>query len=106
MRKKLLELGIKLSGQRFIVRKNQGRPLYAGDDIGHRERFSRPGRPLQHLLFFTGRKTVYQSIDCLRLITHGMKGRYQLKSPFIVHARPRFPLFSAYPEPRPSTSAG
>jgi hypothetical protein len=49
-RKKLLELRIQLSCERFIVTQNQGWPLNLLDDIRHRESLSRSGHPHKHLM--------------------------------------------------------
>ena len=66
--KELLELAVKLGGQRLVVRQHQRRPLHGLDDVGHGERLARAGHAHQHLLLAAGAQAVDQGRDGLRLI--------------------------------------
>ena len=50
--KELFELGIKLRGQRLVVRQHQRRAIQLGDDIRHREGLAGAGDSQQHLIAF------------------------------------------------------
>ena len=52
VRKELLELAVKLGGQRLVVRHDQRGPLHGLDDVGHREGLARAGHAHQHLVLF------------------------------------------------------
>ncbi len=50
VRKELLELGVELCGQRFVVRHDQHGPLHLLDHVGHGEGLAGAGHAHQHLL--------------------------------------------------------
>ncbi len=71
LRKKTFELGIKLRGQRLVVRDNKCRSVHVFDDIGNGKRLARAGDAEQHLMFHAGQQAVGQLRNRLRLVTGG-----------------------------------
>ena len=82
MREELLELGVELGGERFVVRHDEGRALNRLDHVGHGERFAGAGHAHERLNFFTGTKPRHQLRDRLRLVARGLKRRNELKIHF------------------------
>ena len=68
IREELLEFAAKLRGERFVMREDERRAVYARDDVSHREGLAGAGDSEQHLLaealFDSARELVYR----LRLI--------------------------------------
>ena len=80
MRKEFFEFTVQLTGQCLVMRKDQGRPVYTLDDIGHGKGLSGTGSTFQDLFLFSLFQTFDQRINCLRLITGCLKRRDQFKS--------------------------
>ena len=80
VRKKLLKLGTELSCQCFIMGEDKGWTVDVGDDICHRECFSRAGNSKQGLFFHPAQNPFGQLFDCLWLISCRLIGRYKFKS--------------------------
>jgi len=68
LREKLTHLAIKLGGQRFVRRENDGRSLYFLDDAGDRERLAGSRNTEQRLSCKAVIQTFNQSGNRLRLI--------------------------------------
>ena len=71
MRQKRLELLVKLSRQRLVVRQHQRRLADASDDVRGRERLARAGDAEQRLAILPGFETGDDLLDRLRLIAGG-----------------------------------
>ena len=65
---KTLELGVKLRGQRLVVRNDQRGPVDVFDDIGHGKRLARAGDAQQGLVLGAGQKAGGQLFNRLRLV--------------------------------------
>src|SRR5579859_6159830 len=72
--KKCLELVIKLSRKRFVVRENERRAIGGFDDARHGERFAGSGDTEENLMLVAARKSASEQIDCGRLIAAGFVG--------------------------------
>ena len=91
--KKRLKLRAKLCCQRLVVCQNQSWTIYCFDNIGHGKSFTRTGNTQQCLFLVSMKNTLCQLLDCLRLVSSRLIGRYQLKSFFFLHFLPFFPIF-------------
>ena len=91
----LAELGVKLGGQRLVVREDQRRPLDLGDHVGHRERFARTRHSQEDLVPFPLANSAHERRDRLRLIAgrlelaDKLKLRHKTPSPSRQNAGPR-----------------
>ena len=77
--KKLLELRVELSGQRFIVRNDQCGALHLLNDVRHRERFATARHPHEDLLAFTRFQPLCQRFNRCWLVAGRRELRLQLK---------------------------
>ena len=69
--KELLELRVKLSRQRLVVRDDQRRLVELGDDVGDGVSLARPGRPQQALPRLAGANALGEGFDGLGLVAGG-----------------------------------
>ena len=79
MRKELLELGVKLRGQRLVVRDDERGPIQLANDVRNRKRFSRAGYTQQRLVPIAGLDGLDQLRNGLSLVATGRVVRFQLK---------------------------
>ena len=79
MRKEFPELAAKLSGERFIVRKNECGAIDLGNDIRHCKGLSRTGDAEKRLFLVALAKSVRQLSYRLRLVARRLIGRNKLK---------------------------
>ena len=79
VRKKRLELAVKLCCKRLIVRYDERRLIQLRDNICHREGLAGAGYTEQRLTFLARFKAFYQPVDCFRLIPGWCIFRYQFK---------------------------
>jgi hypothetical protein len=63
---------VELRGKRFIVGKNQRRPVKCLYDLGHSECLSRPSDAQQNLMFFAVRYAASELLDGACLISSGL----------------------------------
>ena len=70
-RKKFLELGAQLRGQRLVVGQHQRRSVQLCDDVGHGKGLAGTGDAQQHLFVYSVFDALYQALDGLRLVTGG-----------------------------------
>ena len=77
--KELFELGVKLSGERFVVRHDKSRPIEFADDIGNGECFARTGHTEQGLMPINGLNRLDQLGDGLALVAARLVTRLELK---------------------------
>ncbi|MPM64624.1 hypothetical protein SDC9_111511 [bioreactor metagenome] len=77
--KKLLKLAAQLRGQRFIVRNNKRRFLYALDHVSDRIRFARARNAKQYLFFLPLSQATRQAFNCFRLASRRLIGGLQFK---------------------------
>ena len=85
---KMFELGVKLCGERFVVRNDERRTLQSRDDVCHRERFPRAGNAEQRLPTISRAHAALEQINRLRLIARRRKFRDELKrlaAAFVFH---------------------
>ena len=82
-REELLELVVKLRGERLVVRENQRGPIGLLDDLGHGEGLAGAGHPQQHLVLLAGTQPVDKLADGAGLIALGRVAGDELK----VHSR-------------------
>ena len=68
----LLELGVELRGERFVVRDHKRRAVEIADDVCHRERLSRAGDAEQRLVAVAGGERFCQLRNRLRLVALGL----------------------------------
>ena len=68
---KAFELGVKLRGERLVVRNDERGLVHVFDDVGDGERFARAGDAEQHLMFRAGQQPVGQLRNRLRLVPGG-----------------------------------
>ena len=78
-REKRFEFGVKLCGQRFVVRDDEGGLVDVLDDVGDRERLARAGHAQQCLVPGAGAKLLRQLGNGLRLIARGLEWRDEFK---------------------------
>ena len=77
--KELFELGVKLRGERLVVRNDERRPIELADDIGHRECLSRTGHAEQRLMAIARLDRLDQLRDRLPLVAPRLVVRFELK---------------------------
>ena len=77
--KKVLELGVKLSGECLVMAHHQCGTLDALDDIRHRERLAGAGHAEQSLLFKILLQAANEPVDCLRLVAGHLKIGHNFK---------------------------
>ena len=70
---KFTELGIELSGEGFIMSKNQSRLLNISNEVSHSKSLTRPRHTEQSLLTNPHLKTTGELSNCRRLITGGLE---------------------------------
>jgi hypothetical protein len=75
----LFELGVKLRGQRFIVRNNERGPIELLNDISDRERFARAGYTEQSLVAIPCFNGLDQLDSRLTLVAPRFVVRFELK---------------------------
>ena len=80
VREEFLEFGIQLAGQGLVVGKDQCRPVYPGNDIGHGKGFAGAGGTFQNLFFFSFLQPADQLVNRFRLIPGRMKRGNQFKA--------------------------
>ncbi len=79
VREKTFELGVKLRGERLVVRDDERGFVDVADDVGDGERLARTGDAEQRLVSGAGQHAVRQLRDRLRLVTGGFVGRDEFK---------------------------
>ena len=72
-RQKVRELAVELGGEGLVVGNDQGGHLGALDDLGHRERLTGAGYPLESLIAVAVGEAARQRGDCQPLIAGGGK---------------------------------
>ena len=77
--KELLELGVELGGQGFVVRHHQDGPLDVLDHVGHGEGLAGAGHAHQDLMCFLAAQSFGQGFDGLGLIAGGLEGGNELE---------------------------
>ena len=95
-----LELGVKLGGQRLVVRDDQRGPVDVPDDVGDGEGLARAGDAEQRLVLRAGQQPFGQLRNGLRLVSGGLVGRNEFK-----HQKPTYERAAAE-STRPRRSAG
>ena len=75
VREEGLELAIELGGQRLVGRKDEGRAVGLGDDLGHGEGLARTGDAQKHLVGLAGVDAFDQLLDRRRLVAGGFERR-------------------------------
>ena len=68
VREEALELGVKLRGQRLVMRDDQRGPVHVPDDVGDGEGLARAGDAQQHLVLRAGQQPFRQLRNRLRLV--------------------------------------
>ena len=71
VREKTFELGVKLRGERFVVRDDERGLVDVSDDVGDGESFSRTGDAQQRLVLRAGQNAGGQLFNRLRLVAGG-----------------------------------
>ena len=79
VREKLLELGIKLRGERFVVGNDQRRPVQFANDVGDGERFAGARDAEQRLMPVAGLDRFEQLGNRLALVAAWLVIRFELK---------------------------
>jgi hypothetical protein len=74
LREEILELGIQLRGQGFVVRHDQRRFLQLLDDGGNREGLASAGRTQQDLVLASVLDALHKLVDGFRLVAGGLEG--------------------------------
>ena len=72
LREEVAELVEELRGESLVVRQDQGGPVDALDELGHREGFARAGYAEQHLMLVAALDAAHQLRDGLGLIAAGL----------------------------------
>ena len=72
---KTFELGVKLRGQRLVVRNDQRGFVHVFDDVGDGEGLAGTGHAEERLVFRAGQNAVGQLRNRLRLVPGGFEGR-------------------------------
>ena len=72
VREKALELGVKLRGERLVVRNDQRGLVHVLDDVGHGEGLARAGHAEQRLVLRAGQNALGQLRNRLRLVAGGL----------------------------------
>ena len=74
MREKTFELGVKLRGERLVVRDDERGLVHVADDVRDGERLARTGDAQQRLVFRAGHNGFRQLRNRLRLVAGGLIG--------------------------------
>ena len=79
MREKTFELGVKLRGERFVVRNDERGLVHVFDDVGDGERLAGTGDAEQRLVLRAGQNAVGQLRNGLRLVAGGFERRNEFE---------------------------